>query len=169
MKIAGWHGGPRNLVGPLRGTCSSEGCGVYLADTKAFAAHFGYPHRVIASIRNPLVVDGENMPALEGNLHLGFFRDSAPDTTWMRANYYASEKAELLDVDPARDRQLYFERLFSRFGPALNAYLRKRGYDSILFKLQVDRLPERFSQDPKLAGKEVQWWVVFDSAKVQLD
>jgi hypothetical protein len=87
----------------------------------------------------------------------------------MRANYYAAEKAELLDMDPDRDRQLYFDRLFTRFGPALNQYLRKRGHDSILFKLQVDRLPERFSQDPKLAGKEVQWWVVFDPSKVELD
>lgn len=167
--IAGWHGGPRKLDGPIRSTCSSEGCGVYFADTKAFAAHFGYPHRVIASIRRPLVVDGEDMPALDGNLHLGFFRDSAPDTEWMRANYHASEKADLLDVDPDRDRQVYFERLFGRFGPALTSYLRGKGYDSILFKLRVERLPERFSQDPKLAGKEIQWWVVFDERKVELD
>lgn len=169
MKIAGWHGGPRNLDGPLKGTCSSEGCGVYFADTKAFAAHFGHPHRVIASVRNPLVVDNEDMPALDGNLHLGYFRDSARDSEWIRANYAAATAADLLLVDHDRDRQIYFERLFARFGPALTNYLRRRGRDSILFKLRVERLPERFSADPKLAGKEIQWWVVFDSSKVELD
>lgn len=168
MKIAGWHGGPRNLDGPLKGTCSSEGCGVYFADTKAFAAHFGFPHHVIASIRNPLVVDGEDMPALDGNLNLGYFRDSARKSPWILANYFASASADLLNVDKDRDRELYFERLFGRFAPALTTYLRDHGYDSILFKLQVDRLPERFSQDPKLAGKEIQWWVVFDPRKVTL-
>jgi len=168
MMISGWHGTNAKLDGPIRATCSSEGCGVYFADTKAFAAHFGRPRRVLASVRRPLVVDGEDMPALDGNLHLGFFEMVAP-TEWIRANYHAAEKADLLNFDRDRDRQTYFDRLFTRFGPALTAYLRKRGYDSLLFKLQVDRLPDRFSSDPKLAGREVQWWVVFDDRRVELD
>ncbi len=169
MMISGWHGTDARLKGPLQGTCSSEGCGVYLSDTKEFAAKFGRPRRVLASVRRPLVVDGEDMPALEGNLHLGYFRDSARDSEWIRANYYASDAADLLDFDRDRDPQTYFDRLFTRFGPALTAYLKKRGYDSLLFKLQVDRLPDRFREDPKLAGREVQWWVVFDARKVELD
>jgi hypothetical protein len=169
MMVSGWHGSDRKIEGPLRATCSSEGCGVYFSDTKAFAAHFGRPRRVLASVRRPLVVDGEDMPALEGNLHLGYFRDSARDSEWIRANYYAAEKADLLMVDRDRDREIYFERLFGRFAVALTEHLRRHGYDSILFKLQVDRLPDRFREDPKLAGREIQWWVVFDARKVELD
>jgi len=169
MMISGWHGTDAKIEGKLQATCSSEGCGVYFSDTKAFAAKFGRPRRVLASVRRPLVVDNEDMPALEGNLHLGYFRDSARPSMWIRANYYAANYADLLDFDADRDRELYYEILFKRFAPALTYFLKREGYDSLLFKLQVDRLPDRFREDPKLQGREIQWWVVFDARRVELD
>jgi hypothetical protein len=166
MKIAGWHGGPRKIVGSFRPSPSSEGTGVYISENRELAEYFGHPHAVEANVRHPLIVDHEDLPGLEGHLMRGWFEHMRP-SVWISANYEASKACGLLDLEYDEDPEAYLEALNHCFPDALTAVLRASGYDSVKVSLYAGRVPDQIKIPAEIREQDVTWWVVFDPKKVK--
>ena len=166
MKVSGWHGGPKRITGPFRPSASSEGYGVYISENRELAEFFGHPHRVEAIVHHPLIVDHEDLPALEGHLMRGWFEYMRP-SVWINANYEASKHCDMLDLDQFVDPEGYYEVLKNCFSEALTGILRASGYDSVKISMYGGRIPDSVKVSDILRKIDLTWWVIFDPRKIK--